>query len=168
MLKASTPLSRRTCLQAGGLSAFGLSSTQLLNAIEGKERASLESTLNTGKAKSCILLYMLGGPPQQETFDMKPEAPGSARSLFPAIATNVPGIEICGLLPDLARHADRFAIIRSVHHSGNALFHGAGVHYNLTGFPNIPREGEPFLDRRDYPSIGSVLNQLRGSWITAI
>ena len=163
MLKASTPLSRRTCLQAGGLSAFGLSSTQLLNAIEGKERASLESTLNTGKAKSCILLYMLGGPPQQETFDMKPEAPGSARSLFPAIATNVPGIEICGLLPDLARHADRFAIIRSVHHSGNALFHGAGVHYNLTGFPNIPREGEPFLDRRDYPSIGSVLNQLRGS-----
>ncbi len=162
MLKASVPLSRRTCLQAGGLSAFGLSSSQLLSARESTSRASSESTSNTGKAKSCILLYMLGGPPQQETFDMKPEAPGSARSLFPAIATNVPGIEICGLLPDLARQADRFAIIRSVYHRGNALFHGAGVHYNLTGFPNIPREGEPFLDRRDYPSIGAVLNQLRG------
>ncbi len=163
MLKAFVPLSRRTCLQAGGLSVLGLTSSQLLSAREHTNRTVLESTPNSGKAKSCILLYMLGGPPQQETFDMKPEAPGSARSLFPAIATNVPGIEICGLLPDLARQADRFAIIRSVFHGGNALFHGAGVHYNLTGFPNVPREGEPFLDRRDYPSIGAVLNQLRGS-----
>ena len=161
MLYASVPLSRRTCLQAGGLSVLGLSQSQLLSARERTKRAALESTPKAGRAKSCILLYMLGGPPQQETFDMKPEAPGSARSLFPAIATNVPGIEICGLLPDLARQADRLAIIRSVYHGGNALFHGAGVHYNLTGFPNIPREGEPFLDRRDYPSIGAVLNQLR-------
>jgi hypothetical protein len=112
-------------------------------------------------AKACILLYMLGGPPQQETFDMKPESPGSARSLFKSIATNVPGIEVCELLPDLAMQADKLAIIRSVFHGGNALFHGAGVHYNLTGWPNFPREGEPFLDRRDHPSIGAVLNQLR-------
>lgn len=104
---------------------------------------------------------MLGGPPQQETFDLKPEAPGSARSLFRPIATNVPGVEICELLPDLARQADRFTIVRSVFHGGNALFHGAGVHYNLTGWPNFPREGEPFLDRRDYPAIGAVLNQLQ-------
>ena len=97
---------------------------------------------------------MLGGPPQQETFDLKPEVPGSqARSLFPTISTNVPGIEICGLLPELARQADRFAIIRSVFHGGNALFHGVRVYHNLTGFANVPREGEPFLDRRDYPSI---------------
>ena len=104
---------------------------------------------------------MLGGPPQQETFDLKPEAPGSARSLFRPIPTNVPGIEICELLPGLAAQADRFAIVRSVYHGGNALFHGAGVHYNLTGFANFPREGEPFLDRRDSPSLGAVLTALR-------
>jgi hypothetical protein len=104
---------------------------------------------------------MLGGPPQQETFDMKPEAPGTARSLFRPIATNVPGIDICELLPDVARQADRLAIVRSVHHGGDALFHGAGVHYNLTGWPNFPREGEPLLDRRDHPGIGAVLNYLR-------
>jgi hypothetical protein len=154
MLKASVPISRRTLLQAGSLSGVGLSLPQLL-------ASQTNTPTNAGTAKACILLYMLGGAPQQETFDMKPQAPGSARSLFPAISTNVPGIEICDLLPDLARQADRFAIVRSVHHSGNALFHGAGVHYNLTGFPNVPREGEPFLDRRDYPSIGAVLNQLR-------
>lgn len=115
----------------------------------------------TGSAKACILLYMLGGPPQQETFDLKPEAPGSARSLFRPIATNVPGIEICELLPTLARQADRLAIVRSVFHGANALFHGAGVHYNLTGWPNFPREGEPLLDRRDYPGLAGVLTQLR-------
>ena len=164
MLSASIPLSRRTCLQAGGLSAMGLSLPQFFAArSEAKPDSKPEPAFAGGSAKSCILLYRLGGPPQQETFDMKPEAPGSARSLFPAIATNVPGIEICGLLPDVARHADKLAIVRSVHHGGNALFHGAGVHYNLTGFPNVPREGEPFLDRRDYPSMGAVLNQLRGS-----
>jgi len=152
---ASSPVARRTFLRAGGLSTLGLSLPHLLAARS-------EATPRTGDApaKACILLYMLGGPPQQETFDLKPEAPGSARSLFKPIATNVPGIEICELLPDLARQADRFAIVRSVFHGGNALFHGAGVHYNLTGWPNFPREGEPFLDRRDHPSIGAVLNQL--------
>lgn len=157
-------MERRTFLQAGGLSAIGLSLPQLLAAkAQGQAAAATVPGAAGGTAKACILLYMLGGPPQQETFDMKPEAPGSARSLFPTIATNVPGIDICGLLPDLARQADRFAIVRSVFHGGNALFHGAGVHYNLTGWPNVPREGEPFLDRRDHPAIGAVLNQLRGT-----
>ena len=160
LLKASTPLSRRTFLHAGGLTAVGLTLPQLLAARAG---AASQATTGGGSAKACIILYMLGGPPQQETFDMKPEAPGSARSLFKSIATNIPGIEICELLPDLARQAERFAIVRSVFHNGDALFHGAGVHYNLTGWPNVPREGEPFLDRRDYPNIGAVLNQLRGA-----
>lgn len=162
MLKASTPLSRRTFLQAGSLPAVGLALPQLFAArAEAKNAATTPTVGSKGSAKACILLYMLGGPPQQETFDMKPEAPGSARSLFQPIATNVPGMEICELLPDLAFQADRFAILRSVFHHGNALFHGAGVHYNLTGWPNFPREGEPYLDRRDYPSIGAVLNQLQ-------
>ncbi len=164
MLQASTPISRRTLLHTGGLTACGLSLPQLIAARSQAQAATAaRAGAAGGSAKACILLYMLGGAPQQETFDMKPEAPGSARSLFPSIATNVPGIEVCGLLPDLARQADRFAIVRSVFHGGNALFHGAGVHYNPTGWPNVPREGEPFLDRRDYPAMGAVLNQLRGT-----
>src|SRR5437868_4966819 len=160
---ASSPIARRTFLQAGGLSALGLTLPQILaGRSSAAPRSGAAAPARTGTAEACILLYMLGGPPQQETFDMKPEAPGGARSLFKPIATSVPGIEICELLPDLARQAERFAIVRSVFHNGNALFHGAGVHYNLTGWPNVPREGEPFLDRRDYPSIGAVMNQLRG------
>ena len=153
-------MARRTFLQAGTLSTLGLGLPQVLSN-RAQAAPGGKSSPRRGTAKSCILLFMLGGPPQQETFDMKPEAPGAARSLFNPIATNVPGIEICELLPDLARQADRFSILRSVHHGGNALFHGAGVHFNLTGWPNFPREGEPFLDRRDYPCIGSVLAQLR-------
>lgn len=164
MLNSFAPMSRRTWLHAGGLSTLGLTLPHLMaTKAEAKTDLDSDSSKSKGTAKACILLYMLGGPPQQETFDMKPEAPGSARSLFSTIPTNVPGIEICGLLPDLARQADRYAIVRSVFHGGNALFHGAGVHYNLTGWPNVPREGEPFLDRRDHPAIGAVLNQLRGS-----
>lgn len=167
MLNVSTPLSRRTVLRAGGLSAIGMTLPQMFaaraRAVAQNEVDSSVTSTERGSAKACILLYMLGGPPQQETFDLKSRAAGSARSLFAPIATNVPGIEICELLPDVARQADRLAIIRSVFHNGNALFHGAGVHYNLTGWPNVPREGEPFLDRRDHPCIGAVLNQLRGS-----
>lgn len=151
-------------LRAGGLSALGLTLPQVLaSRAQAVPAPTTPIAPGYGAAKGCILLYMLGGPPQQETFDMKPEAPGSAKSLFGSIPTSVPGIDICELLPELARQAERYAIIRSVFHAGNALFHGAGVHFNLTGWPNFPREGEPFLDRRDYPSIGAVLNQLRGT-----
>jgi Protein of unknown function (DUF1501) len=154
-------MARRTFLQAGALSSLGLGLPHVLANRSQGAPAAKKSPSPRATAKSCIQLFMLGGPPQQETFDMKPEAPGTARSLFRPIATNVPGMDICELLPDLARQADRFAILRSVHHNGNALFHGAGVHFNLTGWPNFPREGEPFLDRRDYPCVGSVLTQLR-------
>lgn len=149
---------RRAFLQVGGLAAVGLSLPQFLES----RQAAGASQRARGTAKSCIMLYMLGGPPQQETFDMKPDAPAGPRSLFPPASTSVPGIQICSLLPRLARNAGRLAIIRSTYHGGNALFHGAGVHYNLTGWPNHPREGEPLLDRRDAPCIGAVLQQLQG------
>ncbi|MFO0843647.1 MAG: DUF1501 domain-containing protein [Gemmataceae bacterium] len=157
-LKATTPIHRRTFLQAGASSALGLS----LAGLTAARAAGRAEAPGGGQARSCIVLYMLGGPPQQETFDPKPDAPGTARSLLRPIATSVPGVRFCDGLPRLARNAHRLAVIRSTYHAGNALFHGAGVHYNLTGWPNVPREGEPFLDRRDYPCLGSVLRQLRG------
>lgn len=158
LLTASTPMKRRTFLQVGSLSTFGLS----LPLLFASRQSSQAKTSSEGKAKACIVFYMLGGPAQQETFDMKPHAPGAARSLFRPIATSVPGIQFCELLPKVARQAHRLAVIRSMFHAGNATFHAAGVHYSLTGWPCFPREGEPMLDRRDYPCVGAVLNQLRG------
>jgi hypothetical protein len=115
------------------------------------------------RAKACILLYMTGGPAQQETFDMKPDAAEAARGQFRPISTSVPGTHICELLPLLAQSAQRYAIVRSMHHE--QTFHGGGSHYMLTGFPHTPREPTPefYVDRRDAPSMGAVIQQLRGT-----
>src|SRR3954453_23888513 len=79
-------------------------------------RATTPSAARTGQAKSCILLYLWGGPPQQDMWDMKPDAPEGIRSAFAPIQTNVPGIQLCEHLPRLARHADKLGLVRSVTH----------------------------------------------------
>ena len=104
---------------------------------------------------------MIGGPPQQDTFDLKPNAPAEVRGEFSPISTVVPGLQISEYLPKMAKIANLYSLIRSVYHDGGS-FHAAGVHYNLTGWKNAPRSGQPLLNRRDSPSIGSVLTQLEG------
>lgn len=149
-------MNRRTFLHAGMLSPLGF---QLADALALWSVARANS--GGGKAKACILLFMTGGPAQQETFDPKPDAPEGTRGEFQPTATNVTGIQICEHLPMLARLADRLAILRSTFHGSDT--HGVGVHYNLTGLKHTPRPGgEPQLDRRDPPSIGAVVRQLRG------
>src|SRR5262249_14268759 len=69
-----------------------------------------------GKAKACILLFHFGGPAQQDTFDMKPNAPAQIRGEFRPIATSVPGYSVCEHLPAVAQQAHRLAVVRSVHH----------------------------------------------------
>ena len=69
-----------------------------------------------GRAKNVIFLWLQGGPPQHETFDPKPNAPAEIRGPFRPIATNVPGIRFCELLPRTARHADKLAIVRLAAH----------------------------------------------------
>lgn len=151
-----TQWQRRAFLQAGAISALGLSLPDLILA-----RAASHSKKLNGTAKACILLYMTGGPAQQETFDPKPDAPDGTRGEFKPIATSANGIQICEHLPKLAKLAHHCAIFRSVWHGSNT--HGVGVHYNLTGLKHAPRRsGEPQLDRKDPPSIGSVMRQLRG------
>ncbi|MDA1014634.1 MAG: DUF1501 domain-containing protein, partial [Planctomycetota bacterium] len=150
-------LKRRTFLQAGALSTLGLGLPDLL-----QDRSSAQAGTNgNGRAKSCILLYMTGGPAQQETFDVKPTANDGYRGEFLPIPTNVNGISICEHLPMMARTAHRFSIIRSTFH--NSGTHGVGVHYNLTGLMHAKRQrGEPQMDRRDPPCVGGVIRQLRG------
>ena len=145
-------MNRRTFLQAGALAPFGFGLNQALQ---------LRAAAPAAGAKACILLFMTGGPSQHETFDPKPDAPEGIRGEFKPIATSVPGVRIGEHLPLLAQQAHRYSILRSVWHGSDT--HGVGVHYNLTGLMHAPRQaGEPQLDRRDPPSIGAVVRQLRG------
>src|ERR1700733_2757405 len=67
--------------------------------------------------KSCILLVLTGGPSHLDTWDMKPDAPSEVRGPFRPIRTNIPGMEISEIFPRMAKHADKYAIVRSVHHT---------------------------------------------------
>ena len=145
-------MSRRTLLRVGPLGLLGLGAARGVAA---------ESRSPAKRSKALILLFMTGGPAQQETFDPKPDAPEGTRGEFKPTATSVPGIQICEHLPLLAKQAHRYAIIRSTFHGSDT--HGVGVHYNLTGLKHAPRSGgEPQVDRRDPPCIGAVIRQLRG------
>src|SRR5438128_620048 len=100
-------MTRRDFLQVGAASAgaIGLSLADLARAEGGRSR-----DLN------CILLFLVGGPSQLDTWDLKPAAPADVRGPFRPIATNVLGIEICEHFPRMARMADSYALVRSVYH----------------------------------------------------
>jgi len=136
---------RREWLVAGGLGlaapAFG----------------ALRDAGPAGTAKNVILLYLFGGPSQLDTFDPKPEAAKEIRGEFKAIRTRVPGLDICELLPRVAKVMDRVTLIRSLNHPWN--FHG--MQYATTGLPQgtIPIE-ETQMHAEQWPFIGSVFNCL--------
>src|SRR5206468_718105 len=67
-----------------------------------------------GSAKSCIVLFLMGGPPQHSTWDPKPDAPAEVRGEFGPTDANVPGVRVCSLLPRLARQADKLCLLRAV------------------------------------------------------
>jgi Protein of unknown function (DUF1501) len=149
-------VSRRDFLRIGGLGSTGLALPELF-----RQRAS--AAARSSKPKSCILVFLLGGPSQQETFDLKPDAPAEVRGPFKPIATNVPGIQICEHLPLLARHADKYTIIRSAFNNGGASdIHTDATYLALTGhrWPQVQNDGSPA--RSDHhPCIGSVVSYLR-------
>src|SRR5688572_11370546 len=95
-------LTRRDLLHAGGLGLFGLGLADFF-----KLQAAGGSTPSFGRAKSCILVYLFGAPPQHETFDPKPDAPPEIQGEMKSIATSVPGLHIGEGLPRLARIMDR-------------------------------------------------------------
>src|SRR5262245_14520303 len=95
-------MSRRSCLQIGGLALGGLALPEILRAERDGART----------AKGVIMVLLPGGPSHLDTFDLKPDAPAEIRGEFRPIATNVPGIEICELLPRLANLADKYTLIR--------------------------------------------------------
>src|ERR1700719_4340319 len=152
-------ISRREFLQLGGLGAAGLSLPELFRA---RAQASAPAARGTGRAKACILLFMGGGPPQMDTFDLKPDAPAEVRGQFPPIATSVPGTRISSLLPALAKQAHRYSIIRTVSDEYTGGAHGQSVYLALTGHKNPRVNGDdirPAAD--DYPCMGSAVARLR-------
>jgi hypothetical protein len=108
----------------------------------------------TDPGKSCILLMLTGGPSHLDTWDMKPQAPREIRGPFRPIRTNVSGIEISEIFPRMARHADKFTLIRSVHHEAAAV-HETGLQLIQTGGLSF---GEP-----ERPHMGCVAAKALGS-----
>ncbi len=145
---------RRDVLRVGVGAALGAAGGGLISG----ERASAKEAGHFGQARSCILVYLFGGPSHIDIWDMKPGAPAEIRGEFKSQATNVPGIQITEHLPRLARHADKYAIIRSLSHGDSA--HGSAGHTMLTGrAPRLKGEVPPNAD--DFPHYGSVLTRLR-------
>ena len=100
--RLGAPMGRREFLRAGSLGLFGLGLPQLFQARSLAAGKPL-TALPRGKAKACIILFMWGGPAQQDTWDPKPDAPVEYRGEFKPIQTNVPGVQICEHLPRLAQ-----------------------------------------------------------------
>jgi hypothetical protein len=100
---------------------------------------------------SVILFWANGGPSHLDLFDLKPQAPAEYRGEFLPIRTNVPGVEITELLPTLATLADKFAIVRSLHHE--RAEHSGGTNRFLTGYPSKAAN----LQDSEFPEIGSVV-----------
>ena len=122
-------LKRRDFLQAGALSLLGLT---LSDVFALRAAAQQSGVPQKAPDKNCILLFLVGAPSQLDTWDMKPDAPSEVRGPYKPIATNVPGIRISEIFPRMATHADKFALLRSVHYSGVAV-HDAGHQVMQTG-----------------------------------
>ena len=133
--------SRREFLQIGGLGMAGLALPALFRA-RALAAGGTGTTQGTGRAKSCILLFMGGGPPQMDTFDLKPDAPAEVRGELKPIATSVPGVQISEQLPLVAQQAHRCAIIRSVSDEYIGGAHGQSVYLALTGHKNPRVSGD--------------------------
>jgi len=142
---------RREILRVGGLSALGLTLSDCL-------RAPVAAAPIGGKAKSVILIFNCGAPSHIDLWDMKPDAAPEIRGQFKPIPTNVDGIRICELMPELAKRADRYAIVRSVHHTQTQ--HNSGMYYSIVGRPYPVDSTLINPTRSDYPSFGTLVGWL--------
>jgi hypothetical protein len=150
-------LDRRELLHIGGLSLAGLSLPTLLQGTAGA--ASRPAGRSFGKAKSCIILYLSGGPAQLDTFDPKPDAPEDIHGEFTTIATSVPGIRFSELVPRTARWMHKIGLVRTMAHTHND--HGRGSYWMFTGYPylgSVPDVNS--MSRADMPHMGSIVAKL--------
>jgi hypothetical protein len=139
-------LKRRDFLHAGSLAFLGLTMADWAGL-------KAQGAIDAQKDVNCIMLFLVGGPSQLDTWDMKPEAPAEIRGPYRPIPTNADGIQISEIFPRMARHADKFALVRSVYHTAAAV-HDTGHQMMQTG--------RLFQGGIEYPHIGCVLSRLKG------
>lgn len=159
-------LSRRGFLRIGGLGLGGLALPEILKA-----QTSSASTIPSGSRRpiqGIIMVLQPGGPPHLDTFDLKPDAPAEIRGEFRPIATRVPGIEICELMPRLAGMANRFTLIRSL--VGFRDDHN--THWCTTGWESHPpMDSSPIVPGYppgDWPSLAAVLSKKLGPRVSGV
>ena len=143
-------ITRRRLLEVGGLGAVGLSLPGLLRAEAAAPRA---------RAKSCIIVFLNGGPSHLDMWDMKPDAPAEVRGEFKPIPTPVAGIQMSEHLPRLAKLAPDYSILRSVHHRvSNA--HAMAVYLALTGDDRGDGTVAVGFSPSDFPAVGSIVSRV--------
>jgi hypothetical protein len=144
--------SRRSFLQVGmaGMASIGLPS--LLRAKEEAGRINGQT-----KSTSCILIWLDGGPSHMDMYDMKPDAPAEYRGIWKPIKTNVPGFDITEMYPRQAKVADKFSVVRSLHHDTGDHF--AGAHFMLTS-KGMGVSGANTAQK--FPGIGAIVNREAG------
>lgn len=149
-------LTRRDLLHIGGLGAFGVA---LHNVFGWRQAHATSGNLGPkfGRARSCILIYKYGSPPQHETFDPKPDAPAEIQGELKAIPTNVPGVQIGDHLPRIAQIMDRLTVVRSLTHP----YPLHGTVYATSGIPDVDTkiEAQP-RHKRQWPFIGSLVDYI--------
>ena len=150
LLDLSQPISRRAFLTLGSLTPLGLSLPQLLSAQSAQASEQRRDT-------ATILLYMAGGPSHVDSYDLKTDQPAEVRGPFGRIATNLPGLDVCDLMPRHAAIADKLSVIRSITH--DLSVHDDGSHWLQTGYPllNARQRGQ------QHPSQGSIVSYARGA-----
>ncbi len=149
-LRLRRMMTRRDSLRAGFLGLGGLTLSELLRL-----RASAATNgISESKDTAVILLFVHGGPSHLETYDLKPNAPTDIRGPFSPIPTNVPGLDVCELLPKHAQIADKYTIIRSVSHDQANHFEGHARFLSGYGQMKIG------TSESHYPMVGPVVNRV--------
>ena len=146
-------LSRRSFLKIGGFTYGSMLSLPLADVLRA------EAATGTKSHKAVIHIFLAGGPPHQDTFDLKPDAPADLRGEMKAIGTNVPGIQICDLFPQMAKRMDQFTLIRSI--AGCVDQHDA--YQCMTGWKRSDLAG-----MGGYPAVGSVVTKVQGPVYPAV
>ncbi len=148
-------VTRREALRAGMLGTAGLGLPELF-----RTRVTAAGANGFGRAKSCLLIFMWGGPSQLDTWDPKPDAPEDIRGSFGTIATKTPGVRISEHFPKLAARTDRFTIIRSMSHDDFA--HLSTAHRVTTGhLAPTPHSDAAGPSPNDWPHLGSLVAKVQ-------
>ena len=148
-------MSRRQVLQLGGLAGLNA----LVRATNADSRTARSDVTGRGRARSVLMIYTSGGMSQLETWDPKPDAPEEIRGAFGSIVTAVPGTRFGEHLPQVARLADRFSLVRSVSHEDTD--HGSATYLTLTGHYHARKSSNPLPRPIDMPTTGAVLHRVR-------